>query len=239
MGERITDHFSNAFGRIAGFLPELISAAIILLIGYLLAKLAGSLVRNVLSRTRFDTFVHKRLERRRALTREPERVAVEPRRPPSTIVGSLTFWIGMLITLSMAARTLRLESLAVGLNRILAFIPNVLVAAVIVGVAAVLADLLAEVIGDVARGWLARSARVAVMVLAVFMALDQLGIATRVVTITFTVLLSAAAVAAAIAFGIGGIPLARDYTRRWAARAEEERRPIPIEPELPPEPVTH
>src|SRR5688572_5284073 len=114
MGERIADHFSNAVGRIAGFLPELISAALILVIGYLLSKLAGGVVRGVLARTRFDSFVHKRMDRRRTLAREPERVPVEPRRPPSTIVGSLAFWIGMLITLSLTARTLRLESLAVG-----------------------------------------------------------------------------------------------------------------------------
>ncbi len=232
MGQRVEDYFADAVGRVAGFLPNLLSAIIILVVGYLLSRLAGTLVRSLLARAGFDRFVARRFTQRRVVVTEtPEVEATVGKRTPSSLVGSLTFWLGLLVTLSMASRSLGLTSLSSGLDRILGFIPHVLVAAIIVAAAAAVGDLLANLIGDLAHGWLAKASRTAVMVLAVFMALDELGIATRVVVITFSVLLGAAAVAASIAFGIGNIPLARDYTRRWLERAEEEKpRPEPSEP---------
>jgi hypothetical protein len=62
---------------------------------------------------------------------------------------------------------------------------------------------------------------VAIATLAVFMALDELGVAQRIVMTTFSLLVGAAAVAAAIAFGIGNIGLAGELGRRWARRAGE------------------
>jgi hypothetical protein len=222
MGAQISSHFSSAVGRLAGFIPNLLSAIVILAVGILLSRLVGALARKLLARVGFDGFADRHLRLR----------AAAPRRSASALVGSAVFWLGTLLTVSMAANSLNLRTLSAGINGILAFIPRVVVACVIVGVAIAAARVLARFIGDVAGGTLAKGAQGAVIVLAVFMALDELGVSKTIVTTTFTAILGAAAVAAAIAFGVGNIGLARDYTHRLTSR-RLERPPAPRREEIP------
>jgi hypothetical protein len=79
----------------------------------------------------------------------------------------------------------------------------------------------------------AQVAKVAILTLAVFMALDQLGIARNIVTTAFTVILGAAALAAGLAFGLGNRELAGEYMRRWVDRAEKTRRDLARSPARP------
>jgi signal transduction histidine kinase len=210
MREQIRDYLAGAIGRITAFLPNLLSAIAIAVVGYLLSRLAGTLVTRVLGRAGFDHFAARHFR-----TNTTKRTA-------SSIAGSAVFWLGILITASLAAESLGLLALSAGINRILGFVPNVLIAAVIVGIAVPVGRLVGGFISGLASPSLGRAANVAVVVFAVFMALDQIGISRTIVTTTFTALLGAAAVAAAIAFGVGSIPLARDYAHRWARRREEQ-----------------
>jgi len=212
MGQQIVSYFAGGLGQIVAFVPNLVSAIIVLAVGYLVARVLGSLTRRILARTRFDPFVAKRL-RPRASTRE---------RAASAATGSLVFWLGMLVTVSIAARSLRLTSLSYGIDRIIGYVPRVFVAALIVGIAIALANVVADLIGDATHTWLARGARVALIALASFMALDELGIARSIVMMLFAAVVGAAAVAAAIAFGIGNIDFAKDTTRRAQHRVERE-----------------
>lgn len=204
MGEQIRSFVAAGIGQIVEFLPHLLSAVIILVVGYVLSRLAGSLTRRLLARVGFDGYIARRLHPR----------ASAPGRPASTTVGSGVFWLGMLVTLSLTTRALQLASLSAGIDRILSYVPRVIVAAVIVGVAIAVANVLADVIGGVTSRWLARGARIAVIALSVFMALDELGIARNIVMMAFAAVVGAAAVAAAVAFGIGNIDFARHLTRR-------------------------
>jgi hypothetical protein len=208
MGQQILSFLTNGLGKIVGFLPNLISALVILIVGYALSRLLGSVVRRLLARAHFDNAVARHVHPKAATNRSP-----------SATLGSAVFWIGMLVTLSLTARALALGALASGLNRILAFVPNVIVAAIVVGVGIALANVLSDLTGDYAQGWVSKAVKVAIIALAVFMALDQLGIATTVVTTTLAALLGAAAVAFAIAFGVGNIQLARDYSARFVRRS--------------------
>lgn len=210
MGEQIRSYFAAGIGQIVAFLPHLLSAVIILVVGYVLSRLAGSLARRLLARVRFDGYIAHRLHPR----------ASAPGRPASTTVGSAVFWLGMLVTLSVTTRALQLASLSAGIDRILSYVPRVIVAAVIVGVAIAVANVLADLIGGVTSTWLARGARLAIIALSVFMALDELGIARNIVMTAFAAVVGAAAVAAAVAFGIGNIDFARDFTRRLERRGE-------------------
>ncbi|HEY3447384.1 MAG TPA: mechanosensitive ion channel [Myxococcales bacterium] len=210
MGEQIRNYFATGIGQIVTFLPHLLSAVIILVVGYALSRLVGSLVRRLLARARFDGYVARRLHPK----------ANAPGRPASTTVGSAVFWLGMLVTLSLTTRALRLASLSDGIDRILGYVPRVIVAAFIVGVAIAVANVLADLIGDVTSRWLARGARVAIIALSVFMALDELGIARNIVMTAFAAVMGAAAVAAALAFGIGNIDFAREYTRKLERRGQ-------------------
>lgn len=210
MGEQIRNYFATGLGQVVTFLPHLLSAVIILVVGYVLSRLVGSVVRRLLARAHFDGYVARRLHPK----------ANAPGRPASTTVGSAVFWLGMLVTLSLTTRALQLAALSDGIDRILGYVPRVIVAAVIVGVAIAVANVLAELVSDVTNRWLARGARVAIITLSVFMALDELGIARNIVMTAFVAVMGAAAVAAAVAFGIGNIDLAREYTRRLERRGQ-------------------
>lgn len=77
--------------------------------------------------------------------------------------------------------------------------------------------------------WLARTGRAGVIVLAVFMALQELGIATDIVTTAFAILFGAVALALSLSFGLGNRELAGEVTRAWYQRYQAERRAIDAE----------
>jgi hypothetical protein len=234
MGGQISGYFAAGFGQIVAFLPHLLSGIIILVAGYALSRLVGSLARRLLARVSFDSFIARRLHPR----------ANVPGRPASTTVGLAVFWLGMLVTLSATTRSLRLASLSEGLDRILGYVPRVIVAAFIVGIAIAVANVVADLISGVTSAWLARGARVAIIALSGFMALDELGIARNIVMMAFAAVVGAAAVAAAIAFGAGNIDYARSFTRRLERRgqrmaAAQEGAQAPPPPYYRPEPGAH
>jgi hypothetical protein len=208
MGEQIRSYFGSGVGRVTGFLPNLLAAIVIAVVGYVLSRVVGSVCRRLLARAGLDGWTARHLHPQVATSK----------RTASAVFGSLVFGLGLLLTAALTANALGLYALGGGLNRILAFVPNVLVAGIIVGVAVAVGNLLASLIGTVTSPTLAKGARIAVIVLATFMALDQLGVAKGVVMTLFTAFVGAAAVAAAVAFGVGNIGLARDLTQRLAAR---------------------
>jgi len=233
MGARISSYFADAIGRIVAFLPHLISAVLILAVGYGVAVLLRMLTRRLLHGAGFDRLVERRVH--------PKATS---KGSPSAGAGGVVFWIVILAAVTMAARTLELETLSAGLSRILGYVPHVLVACVIIAVGAAVGRLLGNLVADVSNRSVAGVARGAVIALAIFMALDELQVAHGIVLTTFTLLVGAAAVAAAIAFGVGNRDLAAHYTRRWTRKLEAEspetalepprREPPPVEP-LPPE----
>jgi hypothetical protein len=214
MGERIAARFADGLGKIAAFLPNLISALLVLGLGYAISRLCGALVARVLSRAGFDRWVHRHVHHRATGSRSP-----------SATLGAIVFWLGMLLASSMAASSLELPTLSAGLSRILAFVPHVLVAAIVASVGIALGNLVLGLLGG-GNAWVAQAARAAIIVLSIFMALDELEIARGVVMATLVALLGAVAVAAALAFGLGNRELAGQYTRRWVRRAEEEREQV-------------
>jgi mechanosensitive ion channel-like protein len=208
MAHDIGTYFAAALGRVTAFLPNLLSALVILVIGYALSRVAGSLTRRLSARVGLDR-----------LTAEHLRGAHDGRRvASSTAAGATVFWLGMLVTFSLMANSLNLYTLQAGLNRVLAFVPRLLVALVIVGAAFVLARFVSGFLTATA----AKATRAGIIALSIFMALDQIGIARSIVLTLFTAVLGAAAVAAAVAFGIGNVGLAGEYGRRWARRGELE-----------------
>ena len=212
--DQVQSSFEASINRFGSYLPNLIGGIVVLVLGYLISRLVGSACSRLLARAGFDRTVSRHL-----------RAGATSGRSPSATAGSAVFWLGMLVTLSLTAESLRLPMLAAGLNGILGFVPRVVVAAIIVGAAIAVGNVLADLVRGMGNIWLAKAVRISVIALAAFMALDQLGIARTVVATTFTALLGALAVAVAIAFGVGNIDLAREYTRQWASPRSERGRP--------------
>src|SRR5918997_826234 len=177
----------NAWSNVATFVPKLAAALVILLVGYLVAKAVASILNKVLERVGFDRVV-ERGGVRQALARS--------KYDPSDILAKLVFWTIMLLVLQLAFGVFGTNPVSDLLRGLIAYLPNVFVAILILVIAAAIAravtDLLSNLLSSVQGGQvLARGAGIAILVFAVFAALDQLQIAPRIVTGLWYALLAA------------------------------------------------
>lgn len=195
----------DAFTVFFAWLPHLVGALVVLVVGYLVAKLVGKLTWRVLHRAGLDRAVHGGLGGSYV-----ERVVSSP----SRLLGRIAFWAVWLSAIALAVSVLGIATLKNFVAAIFGYLPNVLAAAVIFLVASALATgivaVVRRVMGDTALGKIvATGAPVLIMTIATFMILDQLRIAHNVVVITYAALLGAIALGSALAFGLGGRDVAR------------------------------
>jgi Conserved TM helix len=206
----------NAWSNVATFVPKLLAALVILLVGYLVARLVAGILNKILERVGFDRVVERGGVRQ---------VLARSKYDPSDILAKLVFWTIMLLVLQLAFGVFGANPVSELLRGLIAYLPNVFVAILILVIAAAIAravtDLLANLLGAVQGGQLlAKGAGVAVLVFAVFAALDQLQIAPRIVTGLWYALLAAVVGSAIVAVGGGGIRTMQRYWERAAGRAE-------------------
>jgi hypothetical protein len=211
----------ESFAQLAEIVPALGGALIILFAGYLLAKLLEKGVERVLRRLRLNSVLE-----RGGLMEAVERSGTHFN--PTRVIGKLVFWFSMFAVIMVAANALGMESLADVFAELVGYIPSLMSAIVILIVGIVLGRFTGGLImasaGAVQGGpTLARVGRWGVVVLAVFMALQELGIATDIVTTAFAILFGAVALAMALAFGLGNRDLAGEVTREWYNRYRAER----------------
>ncbi len=147
------------------------------------------------------------------------------------MLAKLVFWTVMLLVILLAANALGLMVVSTLFSELLAYIPSVITAVIILIIGIVLGEFVKDLVlasaGAVPGGpTLARAAKGAVIVLAVFMALEQLAIAEDIVLVAFIAVVGAAALAAGIAFGLGGRDVAAAITREWYERTRRRPRPV-------------
>lgn len=212
----IQSGLESAWQHVATIVPKLLGFFLILLIGWFIAKALSKLTNSLLERVGFDNWV-ERGSLKQAFTRNNT--------DASDLVAVLVFWTVFLITLQLAFGIWGPNPISDLLHGLIAYIPRIVVAVVILVIAAavarVLTDILRPMLGAVEGGdWIARAAGVAVLVIGVFAALDELQIAPAIVVGLFYALLAVIVGSLIVAFGGGGIPVAREYLQRWRARGE-------------------
>jgi hypothetical protein len=217
-GDRLSTSFTEVFG---GLVPALFGALIILFAGYLLAKVLERLVDRALKKIGLNSMLA-----RGGVMQAVERSGSHLN--PTRVVSNLVFWLVMFTVILIAANALGLESLASVFGELVSYIPSVIAAIVIILVGIVLGQFVGGLIAASAGALhggraLARVGSGGVILLAVFMALQELGIATDIVTTAFAILFGAIALAGALAFGLGNRDLAGDITREWYERYRKER----------------
>jgi small-conductance mechanosensitive channel len=197
------------------FIPQLIGAILILVIGYIVAKILQAVVSRVLKAVGFDGWMERGGIKQffdRARTRET----------PATVLGTLVFWFVFIIAITMAADALGIQQVSEVLAQLIAYIPSIIAAILILILAALLANFLSGIVrGATGSDILASIARYAIIIYAVFAALTELGIAVQLTAPTFLIVLGAIALAAAIAFGWGGRDAAKDLIERYYDRRDE------------------
>jgi hypothetical protein len=207
---------NNAWQHIATFVPKFLAFLLILVIGYFIAKAIAKILNAMLDRVGFDGWV-ERGGLRTALERS--------KYDPSDILAKVVFWAAFLFVLQLAFGVFGPNPISDLIHGVIAFLPNVFVAIVILVIAAALAkaatDLLGSVLGGVSGGeWMARGAGVAILVIGFFAALDQLHIAPTIVNGLFYAALAIIVGSAIISIGVGGIPTMRRYWERTSAKLE-------------------
>jgi hypothetical protein len=205
----IGDSVERGLDTFFTWLPSLIGALVILILGYFVAKIVGNLVARVLGRSGLD---------RHVLTGTTGEWIGKVTQSPSRLAGSLAFWAIFLGAISLAATALGIEALTAFVASVYAYLPNVIAAVLIFlvagAVAAGVSTLATRFMGDTPTGRIvATAAPILVMSIATFMILDQLKIAPDIVVITYAALLGSIALGAALAFGLGGREVAAEMLR--------------------------
>jgi small-conductance mechanosensitive channel len=217
----ILQSLQNTLDRFLEYIPQLIGAIIILIVGYFVARILQAVVARVLKAIGFDRWMeHGGIKQffDRAQTRET----------PATVLGKLVFWFVFIIAITMAADALGIEQVSQVLAQLIAYIPSIIAAILILVLAALLANFLSGIVrGATGSDLLSNIARYAIIIYAAFAAITELGIAVQLTAPTFLIILGAGALAAAIAFGFGAQGVARDIVEKAYERRDEAKQKMP------------
>jgi len=214
--DALTAPLSNMLTLILETIPGIFGAILVLGVSYLIARLVAGLVTNLLSSIGFNAILEKL-----GFGKAPG----EGQRSPSAVAGSIVMVLIMLFAATEAAGLLGFESLEILLGELLGVAGHVLFGVVLFGVGMLLGNVVASAIrsaGAPNATLLATFARVAILVLTSAIALRQMGIANEIIQSAFTLTLGAFAVAAAIAFGVGGRHIAAQQLEKWTETLEGE-----------------
>ncbi len=210
---------SNAWSNVATFVPKFVVFLVILIVGYLIAKAIAKILAKILTRVGFD-----RLVERGGVKRALDRSSYDA----SDILAKVVYYAIMLFVLSTAFGVFGSNPISDYLHAVIAYLPLVFVAVVIVIIAAAVAagarNLIQGSLGGLSYARvLANLASGFILAIGVIAALDQLHIAATVVNAVMYAVLAALVGIAVVAVGGGGI---KTMAQRWeavATRYDEEK----------------
>ena len=201
--------FTAFWTQLAGFVPQLLAALVLLFVGWLLANLAKTGVMKLLDVLKFDSLA--------------EKTGIEAFLKQghldlslSRLLGKLTYWVIIFVVMVTVSNSLGLHMVAELFNKIVLYIPNIIVAILVL----VFGTLVARFINRLVFAYLnnigvqgaltiSTLSEYGVIIFVVFVALEQLAIGTTLLTAAFQIGFGAIGLAFALAFGLGG--------REWAA----------------------
>ncbi len=198
----------------AKILPNLIAAIVIFIIGVVIAVVVRNALVRILQLIGFEDLLSR--------TVIPEALkSVGQGVTTSSLIGELVRWFIILVFLIPAVDRLGLGAVNQVLTQILLYIPNVVVAVIIIAVGAVFAKIARDLVtataaglGTQAAGVVGQIARWAIIIFSALAALNQLGVATDLIKILFTGLVAMLAIAGGLAFGLGGKETAEEFLRK-------------------------
>ncbi|WP_404405850.1 mechanosensitive ion channel [Jeotgalibacillus malaysiensis] len=212
----ITDPAINMLNDVMAMIPNIIIAILLIFVGLFVGKWARRFVSDLLSRLSFNNVTSQ--------LRVGGWKASGNGMTPSDIVGYLVQIIVVILFVVEAFQVVGLSFLVDLGTAVLAFLPSVITAIVILGLGIILANVVKRILSSLFEGSelevLSSVAKYAIMALALFMALDQLGVADTIVNSAFILILGAVALAFGLAFGLGGRDNASRYLDKIERKAE-------------------
>lgn len=196
LGELLVQFREN----LIAFIPKLIFAIVIILIGILIARLFQALVNRFIKN--LDRFISSR-----KLQSGLKQIRLER---SARLVGKIVFWIIIVFFLTAATEVLGLPIITTWLSGLVRYLPNILVAAIIVFLGIIGGRLLRDIIttasataGLLYGNVLGRIAQYAILLITILIAVDQVGIDIAILTGVIDIVLAAILFGAALAFGLG------------------------------------
>lgn len=219
--EALLTSLAAALALLFSAIPKIIGFGLIIIVGWFVASLIERGLAAILRSIHFND-----LSRRAGLTDFVERMGMNT--DPAGMVGLVVKWFIRLIALVVAFDALGLPAVSDVLRQLLLWLPNVVVALVVL----VIGGLAARALSNVVRGaaseaglsntnFLAKASATVVWAFAIVVAVNQLGIATELVNTLFMAVVGAVALGLGLAFGLGGRETAAEITRKWYSKAQE------------------
>ena len=218
--ETVGRSLTQGLNAVLGALPALVGALLILIIGYIVAKVLQGITTRVLKSVGFEGWMEKG-----GIKQFFDRSQTQ--QTPVSILGKLVFWLVFFIAISMAVDALGITAISAVLAQFIAYIPQLIAAVLILVLASLLANFVAGIVRGATGSSIAGSvAQYGIMVFAAFAALTQMGIAEELIAPTFLILLGSVALAAALAFGLGGQNVAQRLVEQGYEKSGEAREQI-------------
>jgi len=193
--------FQGMMTQLLAYLPKIIAAVLVLVLGWILSRLMRLLVERAIGR--LDQ-VWQRIIEKRGLTR------LRSHHPPIRIIGELVFWLSMLIFVTLAAEILGLDIFGTWLKEIFAYIPVAAASLLILLVGLVVSSLVRDLVASTAASagllhgnLLARTAQFVILFIAIVLGIDQIGIDTMFLSVVAGIILTSMLGGVALAFGLG------------------------------------
>ena len=221
-GNLIIEPVTQMLTRIMAYLPVLLGALVILIVGWLVAKTIQRIVNWLLKTVHFDVMADK-AGISEILKRGDLKISA------GELVSSIVYWLIMIMVLVMTVDALGLPKASDILASLFAYVPNVIAALLVLIVAMFLASFVSGIVRTAAGNAklpkpeiLAGISRWAIIIFAVTISLEQLGIAPLLVTAAFNIILGGIVLALALAFGLGGKEAAAKYLEELKQKRSEK-----------------
>lgn len=218
--EAVKTAFNDVISAVIKYLPNLLGAFVIVIVGVFAGYLLGKAVEKVAQLIRLDHFF-ERFGIKKTFQRVGLKLSV------AKLLGWMTKWFVYVVAFLAVANALQLEAVSTFINSLLLYIPNVIVAVVILIVGVLLAHFLAEVVMGAAEGakfkaasFVATVTRYSIVAFSILAALVQLQIATSLIETLFMGIIGSVALALGLAFGFGGQGVAREVLERLKRNLE-------------------
>ncbi len=220
--EALNNSFQGLSTGLILFVPKLIIAVVIFLIGWLIGVGVGRVVKQVVDALRVDHAL-KSTGIERVLSRAGFQLSA------GKFLGFLVEWFFIIVFLLASLEVLGLTQVTAFLQQVvLGYLPQVIVAVLILLVAAVIAEAAERVVSGSARaaqlnaaGFLGKVTRYSIWIFAILAALAQLQVAAGFVQTLFTGVVIAVSLAVGLAFGLGGQASAARYLDHLQAQIKE------------------
>lgn len=217
--DAVVNSLAELWQQFVAFIPNLIAALIVFFVGWAISIAVGRLVEKALVVLRVNSAFENITGLKKAVAQAGLKLNI------ARLVGEIFKWFLLIVSLLAATDILGLDEVSQFLMSVLLYIPNVVVAALILVIAVVLSNFVyrtvlasVEAAGFTSGGAIALVSKWAIIVFALFAAFLQLNVATQLIQTFLTALFAMIAIAGGLAFGLGG----KDMAAKWLKRVEED-----------------